>query len=613
MSRYNNYNNANGRVIKTENARILCLADIRGQLSSLNTLAQQHDATHILHTGDFGFYDKASLDRMSDRILRHVIQYSPLVPHATKNGQFNASPSNDISNLRRAVQSSEQSVISELQDFLDGKKQLQIPVFTVYGACEDVRVLEQFRSQEYKITNLNIVDEAGSKLVSIGGLNLRLLGLGGSVLPHKLFDNGEGKGTIAGGQGTMWTTALQIGELLHTADRTYSTSETRILMTHPSPGREGLLSQLAQTVKADFTLSASLHFRYGSSYNEYSVCPSHVHYAQKLAASRSNFMSIYDVVKPELTTLLTPPQAQLLQTVLAMVEAMPKDPNDVNSNNESFKNLWNFNLPDAQFGSLVLDIKDGRVSEEMRSQGFNFNFRRGTDHKADREKQRTVSQAQGPASQDGKGKLPASSVPSIQAAPSSKPQLSQTAQNATTGSKADKANTPPVPKAVKSKQTSQNAMTGATPPISAGEPTSAEIQQIATETPLPAPSSSTPAPSSANGRDTPAQTGLWVSPCESQDRAKELFPNSVSADLKHTNTGRHYAYVFFSSSEEMNNAMTAWDQKEDKLGVLVKEISGSIRQPGGNQRGRGRGRGGSGRGGRGGRGRGAAAPNVTET
>lgn len=35
----------------------------------------------------------------------------------------------------------------------------------------------------------------------------------------KLIKIGEGFATIAGGQGTMWTTALQIGELVDTAQR----------------------------------------------------------------------------------------------------------------------------------------------------------------------------------------------------------------------------------------------------------------------------------------------------------------------------------------------------------------------------------------------------------
>jgi hypothetical protein len=36
---------------------------------------------------------------------------------------------------------------------------------------------------------------------------------------HKIFDNGNGNATIAGGQDTMWTTALQIGELVDTTQR----------------------------------------------------------------------------------------------------------------------------------------------------------------------------------------------------------------------------------------------------------------------------------------------------------------------------------------------------------------------------------------------------------
>lgn len=608
MSRYNNYGNANGRVIKADNARILCIADIRGQLSSLNHLAQQHEATHILHTGDFGFYDESSLERMTDKTLRHVIQYSPLITPQARAGPFNTHSNNDIANLRRAAQSSDHSVISELQEFLDAKKQLQVPVYTVWGACEDVRVLEKFRTQEYKIENLNIVDESASKLITVGGLNIRLLGLGGAVVLHKLFDNGEGKSTIAGGQGTMWTTVLQIGELLHTADRTFSTTETRILMTHHSPGREGLLSHLAGSIKADFTISGGLHFRYGSSYNDFSVSPSPSHYSQKLAASRASFMSIYDVVKPELSNLLAASQTQLLNSVISMVETMPKDTSDVTGAIESsFKNTWNFNLPDAQFGSLVLDIKDGRIAEEMRSQGFNFGYRRNADSKNEREKQRTISQAQIPtASQESRGK---SQAPPIQAP---RPQSTQAA--IVPPQKIDKAVTPPAPKVQKAKPSNQIA---AQAPASAqaqspaqttqaAAPTTTQIQEIAAGTPLPAPGS-TPAPGSLNGSESAQQAGLWVSPCPSTDRAKELFPTSTSANLKQTNAGRQYAYVFFSTVDDMSAALSSWEQKEEKEGVLVKEMQtqgSGVRQQNRTQRGRGRGsnnvRGRGGRGARGG-------------
>lgn len=69
-----------------------------------------------------------------------------------------------------------------------------MPVYTVWGACEDVSVLEKFRSNEYSIGNLNIIDESATTVIDIGGVKLRLFGLGGAIAHHKLFDIGEGSG-----------------------------------------------------------------------------------------------------------------------------------------------------------------------------------------------------------------------------------------------------------------------------------------------------------------------------------------------------------------------------------------------------------------------------------
>ena len=38
-----------------------------GNLKSLNDLARQAKADYILHTGDFGFYDNTSLERIADK------------------------------------------------------------------------------------------------------------------------------------------------------------------------------------------------------------------------------------------------------------------------------------------------------------------------------------------------------------------------------------------------------------------------------------------------------------------------------------------------------------------------------------------------------------------
>ena len=279
--------------------------------------------------------------------------------------------------------------LSELPQFLNKTYRLDVPVYTVWGACEDVAVLEKLRSGEYKIDNLHVVDEAHSRLLDVGGVKLRLLGLGGAVVMHKMFDNGEGRTTIAGGQGTMWTTLLQIGELVDTAARVYDPTETRLLITHASPAREGILNQLSVAVKADFSISAGLHFRYGSSYNEFSVNPSLDHYRGKLSAAKAQFNDVWETVKHEVEPAVSENEAQhkLLQLALDLVNKMPSNASGGNPfgggppngqvDESAFKNMWNFNLADAAFGWLVLDVDQGRIGTEMRAQGFNFSHRGG--------------------------------------------------------------------------------------------------------------------------------------------------------------------------------------------------------------------------------------------
>lgn len=318
------------------------------------------------------------------RTLKHVAQYSPLIAEHVKKSISQPGP------VKNRIPLGELP-LSQLPQLISGEIKLEVPVYTVWGACEDVRVLEKFRSNEYKVPNLHIIDENRSMLLEVGGVKLRLLGLGGAVVMHKLFDNGEGKTTIAGGQGTMWTTLLQMGELVDTATRVYDPTETRVFITHASPAREGILNQLSVSLKADFSISAGLHFRYGSSYNEFSVNPTLDHYRGKLAASKASFNDVWETVKNEVEPAIQQNEAQqnLLKNALGLVDKMPSTaaggnpfggpvggPGALGQVDESaFKNMWNFNLADAAFGWLVLEIQDGRIGTEMRAQGFNFSHR----------------------------------------------------------------------------------------------------------------------------------------------------------------------------------------------------------------------------------------------
>lgn len=49
--------NVNYKVLGDDrHGRILCLADVRGRLSTFNELAQETGAVAVIHTGDFGFF-----------------------------------------------------------------------------------------------------------------------------------------------------------------------------------------------------------------------------------------------------------------------------------------------------------------------------------------------------------------------------------------------------------------------------------------------------------------------------------------------------------------------------------------------------------------------------
>lgn len=234
--------------------------------------------------------------------MRHLIQYSPLIPTAQRNALL--LPEASSTSIRSTITTSPTPLLSEFSLLLSGSIKFAVPVYTVWGACEDVAVIEKFRSGQYDVHNLNVLDEATTRCLDVGGVKLRLLGLGGALVPHKMFDNGEGQATIAGGQGTMWTTALQIGELVDTAQRVFDQTETRLLVSHAAPGREGLIAQLALVLKADLTVSAGLHFRYASSYNEFSVQGDLEGFRHKLIVGKDAFDKVWENVKPQVDAVI---------------------------------------------------------------------------------------------------------------------------------------------------------------------------------------------------------------------------------------------------------------------------------------------------------------------
>lgn len=365
---------SSAKVVTTNGLRILCISELRGKLSQLNILASKYKADCIIHSGNFGFFDAGSVARISVKILRQIAVFSPLLDPKTL--------SNDPEEIKRTLHF---SLLSELDLFLSGSYRLNVPVYTIYGAAEDLTVIEKFRAGGYKIPNLHIIDETTTHLISTpSGQNIRLFGLGGSLVLHRLFDNGDGVSTIAGSPGVMWTTVLQMGQLLRTARKNFDPTEIRVFVSHPPPAREGLLAQLALSLKADFTISSGLHFIYGSSFNEFSALPSFDHFKGILAASRAQFMEVWNAVKVQLLELVQtePKQQQLLMTAIDVFETMPNTATkpDGEALSESYlenahKSMWHFNLCDSTYGALVLNIVNGKVATESYSDGFDFQHR----------------------------------------------------------------------------------------------------------------------------------------------------------------------------------------------------------------------------------------------
>ncbi|KAL4917524.1 hypothetical protein BDW62DRAFT_211209 [Aspergillus aurantiobrunneus] len=553
----------NGRIIQNGPVRVLCIADVRGNLKSLNELARQARADHIIHTGDFGFYDDTSLERIADKTLKHVAQYSPLLPEGVKRAIAQTPPQQSI----KSRFTPDQLPLSELSMLLDKRLTLDVPVYTVWGACEDVRVLEKFRSGEYKVDKLHIIDEANSRLLDIGGVKLRLLGLGGAVVMHKLFDNGEGKTTIAGGQGTMWTTLLQMGELIDTANRVYDPSETRIFVTHASPAREGMLNQLSVTLKADFSISAGLHFRYGSSYNEFSVNPSLDHYRGKLAASKASFNDVWETVRGEVETAISQNDAQktLLENALGVVEKMPTVANGGNPfggptnpgsasgqvDESAFKNMWNFNLADAAFGFLVLEIESGRIGTEMRAQGFNFAHRTGKPPASGAPQPGSQMAASAPVGVPSpvNAARPNVATPQFGQAQAIPTRAAPPAQQPAT-SKGPGARTSPVPAIPKSVSPQPSTTPAAAPSVGSTE-TSATLE--ANGSAHPEKQAESPVPKTERKQSN----ALFISNVDNEQVARDLFGEEDKAKLLKVEKWGKYNHV--ASFANVEDAKTALD------------------------------------------------------
>ncbi|GMM36576.1 hypothetical protein DASC09_039010 [Saccharomycopsis crataegensis] len=319
----------NEEVLIYKGFRILCVAELRGELHKLNVLAAKHNASIIIHTGNFGFFDEKSVSRIHESYLRHIIAFSPLVGEQVKekvNRLSKVSPANEFSGEGKLIDYVQHEILSELPRFLKGELKFNVPVYTIYGMIEDTSVINRFKLGIYKIPNLHLIDESNVYDINISELNLNLclFGLGGSLNISKLFFHGTYDDSIqaevnkipsdhrlndnffvptSGDPGNLWITLLQIGRFIKTVSDHFSTNPSasknsvKLFITHSSPSKESLLGHLGIFLKADYIISNSLHFLYSSSYNELSICPNYEFFKNKFIDSKLQLIKIWKNIK----------------------------------------------------------------------------------------------------------------------------------------------------------------------------------------------------------------------------------------------------------------------------------------------------------------------------
>eukprot|EP00055_Hartaetosiga_balthica_P006720 m.21777 g.21777 ORF g.21777 m.21777 type:complete len:541 (+) comp5389_c0_seq1:124-1746(+) len=208
-----NYGKPPTKALMIRGTNILLISDLNGNLSAINNAVTRSGASSVVCVGDFGFYDRDSVDK------------------------------NDVPKS------------SELSEYVHGgnnHERFSVPVYVCYCDKGDARVIAKFRSKEYTIHNLFLVDETSTFTIE----NVRLLGLGGKFTVSNLFDAGSSTTAgISGNSEYLWTNIIQIGKLVTLADKTHKKDEIRVFLTTQSHNR--FISLLAQRIDANVIVSSS--------------------------------------------------------------------------------------------------------------------------------------------------------------------------------------------------------------------------------------------------------------------------------------------------------------------------------------------------------------------
>lgn len=320
--------------------RFLLISDTHGDLEVINRLAAMTQSDAVIHSGDFGFYDVDSFERLSDRELRLQIKHS-FLPQAEKDATLELPRSGIV----RVAQ--EHCLLGSFQDYIDARRSFNIPVHAVWGNHEDKAVVERLCRGQIAIHNLHILH--ARQIHRFG--TVVLYGLGGNFLPGtKMLHK-----SIAGGCGKIWATLTEYAELVATLDRESEHEACKIFVSHVSPGKEAFVEFIAARTGATYTVSGHMGAPNCMVWNPFAIST----VDEAIRRVREGFYTVKQACV----------KASVGRTTVAEAafHLIGKMSGGTDSMETQFKEPWwyrgmtHINLPDAAIGYATMDIDGPRI------------------------------------------------------------------------------------------------------------------------------------------------------------------------------------------------------------------------------------------------------------
>lgn len=315
--------------------RFLLISDTHGELDAVNELAVAECADCAIHAGDFGFYDDASVQRLSRREIQLAIKHSKL-------------PRSEIRRILSLGARGEAATVENLgllggfPRYLAGTESFDVPVYAVWGNHDDRYVVERLVRGDSAVPNLHLLHSRRTYRVGPA----LVYGLGGNFLPgRKMLQR-----PVAGGGGKIWSTLSEFADLVRTADREGESCGVRIFVSHVSPGVEPFVEFVGARTRADYTVSGHMGApgcRVWSAGALGSLEQAEARMHKGLAAVR------------EALGAVNGRRADRVGPALDRIDALPQRPGSGAASDPSwYRRMTHINLPDADVGYAVMDIDE---------------------------------------------------------------------------------------------------------------------------------------------------------------------------------------------------------------------------------------------------------------